>query len=230
MKTRKTQTSWAYQPQGVLAQSLAKRERERKWEDRRYAFSIFLFAFALTGLLIGAVGGATPNASAQSRDDSWRNWFSNYWGSRDSDRQNTQTQPTTTDRTQTEEQEQAQVQPAPSSPAPEQANPAPAASPVVSAPVFPSIVTPSANASESVIPDTAQEIASMTSAQAAVESKPVTYTSQQISTETRNRLLAVAAIAVASAIVIYILSLFGTSSAPVSKTSPVRIRVPVREV
>lgn len=235
MKARKLHNSWAHHKGGVLAESLIKREREKKWANRRYAFSIFLFAFALTGLVMGSIGGIVHEASAQSRGDAWRNWLGEFRFGQNSRNTNQQSDRTQTTQREETEREEAPAQVAPVSPDPIQPNEQTSTDTAteVAPSALPSIVSPAAQAElapEPVIPDTAEEIVSTTSAQATVESQPIAYTSRQISNETRDRLLAVAAMAVASALVIFILSLFETGSAAVSAAHSARVRVLVREV
>jgi hypothetical protein len=230
-KIRKPNTVQLKKTQGGLSPSLVKRERENRRANLRFGVSIFLFAFALTGLVAGGIGGFVNEASAQQADRNtyWREWL--FGNNRENDnRQSNQNRNQEQNREQTKETAPAET--TPTQPAtPVETTPTPS-TPTVTTPAtaaFAPVVPQIAESPVEVIPNTAPEIAATTSAQAAVESKPVTYTSQQISIDTRNQLFTAATVAIASGIIIYILSLFGTSGAALTNANPARIRIPVRE-
>ena len=93
---------------------------------------------------------------------------------------------------------------------------APAPAPAVVAPIVEQEATPVPPA------DTAAEVAVTAAAQAESGVTAVTYSSQQISTETRNRLIAIATSALVSGSLIFIMSFFGTGSLSPRQMIPAR--------
>lgn len=228
MKARTSNSSWRQFHHGGLAPSLLRLERENKRGNRRYIFSIALFAFAMTGLVVGSVGGFVQEASAQeARRGYLSEWlFGNNRAETNTNRETNQQRNQREEETITTPAPVTQpAQTTPVTPAPTQAQ-APVTTPATT--TFAPVTTP--QTSTPVPADTAPEIAATTSAQAAVASQPVTYTSQQISGDTRDQLLTSAAIAAASGGLILIMSSFGTGGAFLAKANPMRIRIPVKEV
>jgi hypothetical protein len=236
MKARKSNSSKPKWADTGLGPSLHKMHQTATKERRIYMFSIALFAVTITGLAAGSIGGVAREAAA--RDTPWHagwnrserssesnrsnNNLTNLITNRNNDDDEDERTPTTTPIIQPTQQTQpTQVTPPAPTPAPQQQ-----AAPAV-APAVPRIIPTSATVEATPIPDTAPEIATMTSAQAVPESAPITYTTHQISEETRNQLLALAIGAAVSGALIFMLSTF-TGGTVVQ--SPVRYRVPVREV
>lgn len=251
MKARKSNSSWVGQPHTGLSPSMRTMQHAHKTERMRFIFSLGLFVFTIGGLVIGSSGSVFQEVSAREgfgwgQNQNRRNERSNQSGNRTTSQQPTQPQQNQTqnqsqNRTapvtpaQTPPTNQSRVVPTPA-PAPAPA-PAPTqaptqtqqANPVRTTPVRASApqtatVAEQTPAAEPV--NTAPEIAAMTSAKAVTPVEPVTYTSNKISTETRNRLLALAVSAATSALLIYAMSMFKSTESG----SPVRYRIPVREV
>lgn len=197
--------------------------RIRKKSDRRYLLGIGIFAFAFTGLIGFSFGGLTTEVGAREESFSLRMTLQELLnGGRQRPTQQQPRQPQQTEQI----QQQAPVTPqvtetvtpvqAPVTPeqpqAPTQVVQSVQSTPVEAAPV-----------------DTAPQIALTTSTQAQATSEAVTYTSQQISTTTRDRLLLAATIGLVAGIVLLILSLTLPKSEAFAQAKPIRIKIPVRE-
>lgn len=219
LRARKSNDSWSGQSRNGLRPSLRRIQRSERGARRRFIFSVSLFVFTIAGLIVGGAGGFIPEASAQEnyRSGYWNqinNRFEWIWSgnsnSRNNQREDARTNVPATQRTtqptqQTPVTQEQTPAPAPTQPAPAQTTPVPAQT---VAPAAPRVIEPEVAAP---VVNTAPVIETMASAQAATEAKPVTYTSNQISTESRNRLLALAVSAVTSGSLIFIMSLFGTT-------------------
>lgn len=187
-----------------------------KGRSIRYTVSLFLFVGALSSLVIGSIGVTMSDAVAhENRQNQWSHLL-----------------PMLTNRQSTpvERAPQPVVTPPPAQT--DASTPAPAPQPTVAPvqPTPPARVTPRAIPAPTPPVDSAPVIATMTATQATSESAPVTYTSRQISPDTRDRLLVLASIAAAVGVVIYILSLFNTGGLRPRSVAPIRYRIPVREV
>lgn len=177
-----------------------------------------MFAFALTGMIGISAGEFTQNASAQENTYSLRTTLQDLLGSnrqrpvqqREQPQQETpaapvvtqQETPSSTPTPQVAQQTQDQTQ---------------VAQLVQAAPIGSSPA------------DTAPQIELTTSAQAKVAGKPVTYVSQQISSETRDQLLIAATIGIVMGILLLLLSLTLPKSETMQARKSIRIKIPVRE-
>jgi hypothetical protein len=208
--------------------------------ERRYLFSIALFIITASMLVIGSVTSITADVSAQENNRS--RFFQWLYSQRNDDRptgrneerstqpgQATRTQ--NTDRTNTPEQQEASPA-SPTTTPPAQTTPTtnePVANTPAPTPVINVANDPVEVATPAPVEDTAPVIATMTEAQAIPESQPVTYTSMQISDETRNRLFGLAGMSLVSGAMIYYLSKVGVGGLTSSSLAPVR-RIPVKQV
>jgi len=163
--------------------------------------------------------------SASARTNSYRNGQNQSRNTQSNDRRE-QTQPTT--RTTNDDQSKgntpAVTQQTPVTPNPVTETVAP------QAPVTPQIISPAATPRIEEVVDTAPAIAQMTQAQAVTTGQTVTYTSQKISEEIRNRLIALATVALVTGSALYVMSLFTATAPATRRTIPIRYIVPVREV
>lgn len=239
MKARKSNSSWVGQPHTGLSPSMRHMQRATKGERRRFNFSIGLFIFTIAGLIIGSSGSVLQDVSAregygwgQSRNRG--NERSNQPVNRTTNQQPTQPQqnhsqnrtaPSVPARTSPTNQAPAAPTPAQAPAQPQQTAPV-RTTPARTATVAPQTATAVEAAPESPPVNTAPEITAMSAAKAVTPAEPVTYTSNQISTETRNRLLALAVSATTSALLIYAMSMFK----PNESGAPIRYRIPVREI
>jgi hypothetical protein len=192
-----------------LAPSLERQERENKKAHRRYILGIGIFAFAMTGLIGGSVGGLAQEASA--RENRIGTTLTELLSGRQQ-----------TNRPTEQTQQQAPVTTITQPPVTEQAPIETATQPTVP------VVSQETVQQEAPI-DTASQIALTTSAQARVVGEPVTYTSQQISTNTRDQLLLAATIGIVAGIVLLLLSLTTSGGEALAKAKSMRVRIPVRE-
>ncbi len=244
MKARKSNDSWSDPLSKGLRPSLRQMQRSEKGAHRRFIFSVSLFIFTIAGLIIGGTGSFMYDASAQestrsqsrSQSNSRFEWmWNNNTNSRNTQMQESRTTAPTTQRTNERQQAPAPTQ----QQAPSNAKPAPtpvqsqAQAPATTQSRTPAQTTGSQpqaviqNEEAAPVVDTAADIETMATAQASTEAKPVTYTSNQISTESRNRLLALAVSALTSGSLIFIMSLFGSTS---TSPSVARYRKLGREV
>ncbi|MBC7459282.1 hypothetical protein H7200_01040 [Candidatus Saccharibacteria bacterium] len=175
-------------------------KRAHRLNRQRYIFSMTTAIFVTGTLVMGGVGSIATTASAHEKN-------SNYAPSA----------PVTVVET-APKVEPAVVPPvvqpvqppaaptvapvAPVTPAP--ASTPPAQRSVVQPAVVQPVVTPAPV-------DTAPEIVTMTAAQAANDSQPVTYTNERMSFVTRDRLIILAAVAATTGALLYTMSLIGTS-------------------
>lgn len=200
----------------------------RKKSDRRYLLGIGIFAFAFTGIVGLSFGGFSTEVSARENTFSLRTTLQDLLNG--GGQRNTQ-QPR---QPQQNEQTRQQVQPqAPVTPQVTETV-APVQGPVTTQQQpqqTTQIVQPvQQSAPVEVTPvDTAPQIALTTSAQAQVASQPVTYTSKQISTDTRDQLLIAATIGLVAGILLLLLSITIPKSATLARAKAVRIKIPVRE-
>lgn len=204
---------------------------------KRFVVSLLTVAFVTSMLVVGSVGSMMQQTSAHTyrdrnyydsdrRNDGYQSYNNDYRdGSYSGQTQTkTDTSDTNTQHYQTTQQTKnrqttsapptaAPVTPAAPTPAPTpQITPAPAITQEPSAPL-----------------DTAADVAVMTAAQATADGQAVAYTSQRITTETRDRLMILGGVAAVAGGLLYTLSYvgaFSTSRRPI----PVRYIVPVREV
>lgn len=251
MKARKSKSSRASHPIGGLGQSFHRIQRSQRWERRRFIFSVALFVLTLGFGVFGAAGSFMQPAEARDNfrggyggyngygngreygNSRWGEWDNSRYGTTDTrdQQRNTSryyqshsrsnTTAPTQQRTQTPEKTTKTTE-QPQQKGDNAASTAPAATP--------QIIPPSAAVSYTKPVDTSGAIATMVAAQAVDTREPVTYTSQQISTETRNRLLAVAVSAATSGLLIYLMSLLGVPGQPLLATSGYRLRGAVSEV
>ena len=237
MRAQKSNSSWSHQPGTGLGPSLRVLQRTTRGAHRRFIFSVGLFIFTIVGLVAGSVGGVIQTASAvespwwtRTNPDTSQpksgqatqptttpsSTTTQPSGSTTPEQQQTApSQPTTTPSSTTS---QPTPQPTSSTTAPASTTtpPAPtAAKKTTTQPVYyysaPITTTTYSDPVAPIVPDTSGDIAAMTTAQANVPTAPVTYTSNRISDQMRNRLLMLAASALASATIIFIMSLFGAS-------------------
>jgi len=207
--------------------------KNTKSDQKRLVLSIVTVGLLVSTLAVGSIGGIMQSASAKEN-----NWYGqgsqnngrnsqNYYSNTDRNnnqptttpsRPSTQNPVTTTPDTTTPTQVAPTTTPAPAATV---ATPSQAATPQVV--VQPAIV-------ETPTPvDTAPEIATMATAQADTTSEAVTYTSERMSEETRNRLMILAGVAAVTGGLLYTMSFIGTAPATQKRGIPIRYIVPVRE-
>ena len=219
--------------------------KNTKSDQKRFVLSIVTVGLLVSTLAVGSIGGVMQSASA--RENTWYGQGSqnnsrnnnNYSNTNRNDthsnnpntsgpttgRPSTQTPVTTTPPTTT-----------PTKVAPPAATPQPAATPVAAptaaAPtqvVTPQVVSQPAIAETPAPVDTAPAIANMATAQTHTSSEAVTYTSERMSEETRNRLMILAGVAAVTGGLLYTMSFIGTAPATQKRGIPIRYIVPVRE-
>ena len=214
--------------------------QSKKVERKRYAVSIVTALFIVGALITGSIGSLLQVAEAKPNYGAYFNNLRNR-NAQENESSRTTTQSTNTSRT---------TNTTPATPAPANTttpaqqtpsqNPAPQQTPAPSASQTPAtrqpaVVQPVAAAPKqrAVTVDTAPQVAALTAAQAqdsAASAKTVTYTSNKISNETRDRILIMAAVAGITATLLYIMSLIGTgASASRRQQVPVRYIVPIKE-
>jgi cytoskeletal protein RodZ len=226
-----------YNPAPKFSGSVQNKKAERK----RYAVSIVTALFIVGALITGSVGSLLQVAEAKPNYGAYFNNLRNR-NAQENDASRTTNQSTNTSRTTnttpakpapantTTPARQAPVQ----TPAPQQ-TPAPSASqtPATRQPAAVQPVTAKPAQPAAPVVDTAPQVATLTAAQAqdsAASAKTVTYTSNKISNETRDRILIMAAVAGITATLLYIMSLIGTgASASRRQQVPVRYIVPIKE-
>jgi len=206
--------------------------QSKKVERKRYAVSIVTALFIVGALITGSIGSLLQVAEAKPNYGAYFNNLRNR-NAQENESSRTTTQSTNTSRT---------TNTTPATPAPANTttpaqqtpsqNPAPQQTPATRQPA---VVQPVAAAPKqrAVTVDTAPQVAALTAAQAqdsAASAKTVTYTSNKISNETRDRILIMAAVAGITATLLYIMSLIGTgASASRRQQVPVRYIVPIKE-
>jgi len=220
--------------------------KNTKSDQKRFILSIVTVGLLVSTLAVGSIGSVMQSASA--RENTWygqsarnsdnvnrngQNYYSN------TDRNDTQPTGNSNGTTTRPPVAQAPVAPATPTPAPTktvtQVTPAastPTAEPAATpAPASTPNVAPQSAAVQTPVPvDTAPAIANMTTAQADTSSQPVTYTSERMSDETRNRLMILAGVAAVTGGLLYTMSFIGTAPATQKRGIPIRYIVPVREI
>lgn len=239
MRAQKSNSSWSNQPGTGLGPSLRVIQHTTRGERRRFIFSVGLFVFTLIGLVAGSMGDILQSASAVESP----RWATAQPTTQPSSPQSqpSSTSPTTTQPSGSTQPSSTPQQPSsqpsstpPSSTSSQPATQPPASSAPASSSVSSSSTTPVKKVTQPVqydstpvaqptfeaapiaTPDTSGDIATMSAAQANVPTIPVTYTTGRISDATRNRLLLLAASALASGVIIYVISLFGASGSSLS--------------
>jgi len=218
--------------------------KQNQSDRKRYIVSLVTIALLVSTLIVGSVGSMMQMASARDNysrrgqyyptqnTNSSRNNSSNGASSNN----NTPAKPATTtpavtaSPSKTTTNTTTTAKPAATTPAPAVAAPAPAPEPAKVV-VTPQIVSQPAVVETPAPVDTAPQVASTAAAQAATDStktQEVTYTSQRLSDESRNRILILAVVAATTAALLYTMSLFGATE-PKRAAIPVRYIVPVRE-
>lgn len=241
MRAQKSNSSWSNQPGTGLGPSLRVIQRTTRGERRRFIFSVGLFVFTLIGLVAGSVGDILQSASAVE-SPRWATTQPTTTQPSPTQSHPSSTTPTTTQPTGSTAPSSTQQQPSsqPSSTTPSSStSPQPAAQPTASSTSAASntpsssttpvkkvtqpvqydstpVAQPTTEAVPTATPDTSGDIAMMSAAQANVPTLPVTYTTGRISDATRNRLLLLAASALVSGVIIYVISLFGASGSSLS--------------
>ena len=231
IRAQNSTTSWSRDSRGNFPGKHT--WRYARGEHKRYIFSLITVGLLVSTLVVGSVGSMVQMASARDnygwRGQSNRQNNNDRGGSSNSSRNsNTNTPaPTTTTKTATPAKTTTvapTTTPPPATPAPAVATPAPKQV------VTPQIVAQPAAAPEPV--DTAPEVVSTAAAQATTDNKPqpVTYTSQRLSDETRNRIIIMAVVAATTGALLYTMSMFGAAATEPKRAIPVRYTIPVREV
>jgi len=204
----------------------------------RYIFSITTALLLVSTLIMGSVSGLVQGVSAKDNFNRSNYYNMNTSGrggnsgsSNQSTTKNTQnTSPSTTKSpppaksTTPARQTTTTTPPKAATPAPATTTPpAPAPAAQKSAP------QPAPEPTTPAPVDTTPAINAMTAAQSAKPVQPVTYTSQKISNETRNRIFILAGIAAVTGGLLYTISFIGATAPAMKREIPIRYIVPIRE-
>jgi len=225
-------------PIGIGASLRRAKRFNRSPGRKKYILSLVLFGANISALVIGGVVGVMDEATAR---DNYRGGYNSSYNSSNDRRSGNQRQQQPNTRQTNQQQSnvnrnQTNTYNQPSNQPPQEvtneqapATTANVAPPVEAQPVqqeqqmvTPQIAQPVIAADPAPIPDTSEEVALVASSQAEVTAAPVTYTTQQISIETRNRLIAIAVSALTSGLLIYIMSFSNIGGTPMRRTIPVR--------
>lgn len=210
--------------------------QSKKAERKRYAVSIVTALFIVGALITGSVGSllqvaeAKPNYGAYFNNLRNRNAQENT-ASRTTNETTNTTMNTTVPASNTTTQQTTQP-PAAAPVQPAVAAPKPTQTPATQQPTSAQPVAAAPQPAAKVV-DTAPQVAALTAAQAkdsAANAKTVTYTSNKISNETRDRIFILAAVTGITATLLYIMSLIGSGAPALRKQQiPVRYIVPIKE-
>jgi cytoskeletal protein RodZ len=197
----------------------------RSYGRKRYVFSLLLFAINIAALTIGSVGMVSEQVDAKSPYNFQT--YDNYGRSQNGKNSNSRyTQTPSQNKSVTPSQAASTTPPA----TPATTNTPPANTQTNT----PAKSTATQVPKKAVAPppvDTAPQAAATTAAQEkSSNANPVVYQSQQISTETRNRLLALSVSAVTSGVLIFIMSFFTFGTKPTKRAIPVYYAHPSQEV
>lgn len=194
---------------------------------KRFVVSIITFAFVTSVLVVGSVGSLLQQTSARSN----RNGYYSNQNRYDRNDRNEANRSGSASKESNSGNTSQRQSPTPTQTQKQQTPPAaPTAAATPTPPPTPQITQAPAIVYEAPEPvDTAADVTAMTTAQATTSGQTVAYTSQRISDETRDRLIALAGVALVTGGLLYTMSYFGAFSAS-RRPIPVRYIVPVREV
>lgn len=233
IRAQSSTSSWSRQLRGSSSNKYSKADR------KRYIFSMITATLLVGSLIVGSIGGVIQSASARDNFSSRSyNYSPNTSQNRGSNTNNqtsnsspsktTTTTPATTKTTAPSITTKVTptAQPAATTPAPA----AQTATPVAVTPA--KVVTPQivAQPPAPAPVDTAPAIENMTAAQATKSTQPVSYNSNRISDDTRNRILMLAGVATVTGALLYTISFIGATVPASRREIPIRYIVPVREV
>jgi hypothetical protein len=210
------------------------------WENNkanrtRYIFSITTALLLVSMLLVGSIGGILQGASAKSNfDRSGYSTTQNRGGNSGSNQSTTKSTPsntptpakTTTSPAAQTQARQTPVAPKATTPTPATTTPAPA--PVAQTASSQVVTQPAVTPTPTPV-DTAPAINAMTAAQTDKSTQPVTYISNILPDDTRNRIFILAGVAALTGALLYTISFIGVAAPAMKREIPIRYIVPVRE-